>query len=96
MIEHKVTEHILNAGLQRSATISCSCGLSVEIANIRKLPLSAGRKQLDGMHKNLVPKKEKVEADFTKPRSTKKLAEQQKKVQKIFEQDEDNKGTKEE
>ena len=33
------------------------------------------------------PKKEKVEADFKKPRSTKKLAEQQKKVQKIYEKD---------
>lgn len=53
MIEHKVTEHIVNAGFQRSATLSCSCGLSIDVANIRKLPLSAARRQLEGMHKNL-------------------------------------------
>jgi len=55
MSEHKVTESILNAGLQRSALISCSCGLFIDVANIRKLPLSVARRQLAGMHENLVP-----------------------------------------
>lgn len=93
MSDHKVTEHILNAGLQRSATISCSCGLSVEIANIRKLSLRAGRKQLDGMHKNLTPK------NSPKPKKE-KTTEKQKPLYNYVDEprdaDEDNKGTKEE
>jgi len=59
MSDHKVTESIVNAGFQRSATISCSCGLSIDIANIRKLSLSVARRQLEGMHKNLTPKKDR-------------------------------------
>jgi len=59
MSEHKVTEFVLNAGLQRSALVSCVCGLKIEVADIRKLSLSVARKQLEGMHKNLKPKKDR-------------------------------------
>jgi len=52
MNDHTVTENIVQAGFKRSATISCSCGLLIEIADLRKTSLSVVRKRLKEMHEN--------------------------------------------
>ena len=49
MSEHKVTENLVQRNAETSATLSCSCGLSVE-GSLRRKPLRALRAELTSLH----------------------------------------------
>ncbi len=71
MNDHKVTENLMQRNATTSATLTCSCGLSIDIANLSKTPLKAARAQLAGMHENLKPE------NSPKPKKEKKSKKHQ-------------------
>lgn len=104
---HNSGELVCSCGRSASITHNKKTSLTIARARLRKMHEAPVREKKDRKittnpvltpgelrDLNKAPKKEKVDADFKKPRSTKKLAKQQKKVQKIYEEDEDT--TKEE
>lgn len=82
MDEHKVTEEITQTGAHITVKIYCSCGIVVE-DDTSKTPLRVLRASILKLHEE----QEKIEADLEKPRSVKKLAKQQKKIEKIYRED---------
>ena len=64
MSEHTVTENLVQRNTETTATLTCSCSLSVE-GSLRRKPLRALYKELAGLHEAKPPVREKTERKIT-------------------------------
>jgi len=60
MIEHKITENIVQSGASRTGHLVCSCGVETHKEDLTKTPLNVLRAQLAHMHKQVNPETRKV------------------------------------